>query len=305
MNIDLRNLRWAMVAAQHRSLRQAAEVLNARQSTLSRGLRHLEHQFGAVLFDRTNGGTRPTEAGLEFLQSARRIVEEAEAIRARLSTRSQRQSGQLTVGVHTSLSAGNFRATLIEHWHRFPEVELHMVDGSSDHLISELAGLAIDVAFVTEENPRWTDKSLPVWSERVVVAIPENHALADRDIVHWAELTNETLLMPERGPGPQFLKLLMGKTGCSEPSRIVRHDMGLDRFLTLVGVGRGILLALEGATGATYPGVTFREVHDSDGPSRLTFRAYWRHANSNPSLHRFLDMLRERYPDLSAAPGGA
>lgn len=64
-----------------------------------------------------------------------------------------------------------------------------------------------------------------------------------------------------------------------------------------------MLLALEGATGANYPGVTFREVHDAEGPTRLSFRAYWRHANSNPSLRPFLDLLRERYPDLSAAPG--
>lgn len=36
MNVDLRDLRWALVAAQHRSLRQAAEALGVRQSTLSR-----------------------------------------------------------------------------------------------------------------------------------------------------------------------------------------------------------------------------------------------------------------------------
>jgi DNA-binding transcriptional LysR family regulator len=60
------------------------------------------------------------------------------------------------------------------------------------------------------------------------------------------------------------------------------------------------LLALEGATGATYPGVTFREVHDNDGPTRLNFHAHWRQNNDNPSLRPFLDVLREHYPDLTA-----
>jgi hypothetical protein len=36
VSVELRDLRWAIVAAQHRSLRQAAEVLDIRQSTLSR-----------------------------------------------------------------------------------------------------------------------------------------------------------------------------------------------------------------------------------------------------------------------------
>ncbi len=298
MTSELRDLRWALVAAQHRSLRQAAEALNIRQSTLSRGLRDLEYELGATLFERTNGGSRPTTEGQEFLDAARRIVEEMEVIATRLKTRSRGESGRLTIGVHTSMSAGNLRATLIEHRSRFPDVQAQLVDGSSDHLISDLASSAIDIAFVAEDNLGWHDKSLPVWSERVAIALPDGHALASREIVRWNELRDESLLLPQRGPGPEFLKLLVTKMGCSDPCRVLRHDAGLDRLLTLVGAGWGVLLALEGATGAAYPGVIFREVHDSEGPTRLNFRAYWRQANCNPSLHKFLDMLRERYPDL-------
>ena len=46
-------MRWAIIAAQHRNRRQAAEALNIRQSTLSRSLRGLEYQLGATLFERT------------------------------------------------------------------------------------------------------------------------------------------------------------------------------------------------------------------------------------------------------------
>jgi DNA-binding transcriptional LysR family regulator len=165
----------------------------------------------------------------------------------------------------------------------------------------DVANSAIDVAFVAENYPGRDDKSLSVWSERVVVALPEDHPLVSRDIVHWSELRHEALLLPQRGPGPEFLNLLVNKVGHPDPRRLLRHDVGLDRLLTLVGAGWGILLALEGATGAVYPGVTYRDVHDTDGPTRLAFRAYWRQANCNPSLLPFLDMLRERYPDLSGA----
>ncbi|VFU10140.1 LysR family transcriptional regulator [Methylocella tundrae] len=265
-------------------------------------MRDLEHKLDATLFERTNGGTRPTIEGQEFLDAARRIVEETEAITTRLKTRSRGESGRLTIGVHASLSAGNLRATLLDHRHRFPDVDTHLVDGSSDHLISDLANSAIDVAFVAENTPTWSDRLLSVWSERVVVALPENHPLTARDAVHWSELRSEALLLPQRGPGPEFLKLLISKVGSSDPCRLLRHDVALDRLLTMVGAGWGVLLALEGATGAAYPGVTFREVHDAEGSTRLNFHAYWRQANGNPSLRPFLDMLRERYPDITGAP---
>lgn len=116
MTVELRVLRWAITAANYSSLRQAAEALNIRQSTLSRALRDLESELGVTLFERTNGGTRPTVAGQEFLDAARRIIEETEAITARLKTRSRGESGRLTIGVHASLSAGSLRATLIDHW---------------------------------------------------------------------------------------------------------------------------------------------------------------------------------------------
>jgi DNA-binding transcriptional LysR family regulator len=275
VSVEIRDLRWAIVAAQHRSLRQAAETLDIRQSTLSRGLRHLEFLLGATLFERTNGGTRPTVVGQEFLDAARRIVDETEAI--------------------------NLRATLVDHRHRFPDVETQLVDGSSDQLISEVASSAIDVAFVAENYSERDNKSLSVWSERVVVAVPVDHPLASHDVVHWGELRNEVFLITQRGPGPEFLNLVVSRIGHCDPCRLLRHDVGLDRLLTLVGAGWGILLGLEGATGVAYPGVTYREVHDTDGPTRLAFRAYWRQANCNPSLAPFLDILRERYPDLSGA----
>ncbi|WP_225145008.1 MULTISPECIES: LysR substrate-binding domain-containing protein [unclassified Bradyrhizobium] len=140
-----------------------------------------------------------------------------------------------------------------------------------------------------------------VWS--VVLALPEDQPLTARKVVHWSELRGETLLLSQHGPGPEFHKLLVSKMGGSDPCPVLRHDVALERLLTLVGAGWGVLLALEGATGAAYPGASFREVRDADGPTRMSFRAYWRHANSDPSLRPFLDLLRERYPDLSAATG--
>jgi len=305
MVLDLRSMRWAIVASQHRSLRQASEVLNIRQSTLSRALRELELQLGATLFERTNGGTHPTVAGQDFLESAQRIVEETEAITVRLKNRARGESGRLAIGVHSSLSAGNLRATLIEHRQRFPDVETRLIDGSSDHLISDLASSTIDVAFAVAGNPRCTGRSLPLWSERVVAALADNHPLNRRDLIHWSDLRQECLLLPLRGAGPEFHQLLMSKMGGVDLCRVTFHDVALDRFLTLVGAGCGILLELEGATGVSYQGVSFREVHDNDGPTRLTFNAVWRQDNVNPSLRPFLDMLRERYPDLSTEPPAA
>jgi DNA-binding transcriptional LysR family regulator len=242
MPINFGDLRWAVITAQQRSLRQAAAILNIRQSTLSRRIRDLESDLGATLFERTNGGTRTTSEGREFLAAAQRIIEEAETITHRLRSRARGDSGRLTIGVHASLSAGNLRASLIDYHRQFPEVEIGLVDGSSDHLISDLDASIIDVAFVAEVNTRWEGTSFPVWGERVVLAVPEDHPLNHHDNIRWHDLEREPILIPQRGPGLELLKLVTAKVGGAGP-QIRMHDVSLDRLLTLVGMGLGILPA--------------------------------------------------------------
>ena len=58
---------------------------------------------------------------------------------------------------------------------------------------------------------------------------------------------------------------------------------------------------LEGATGVRHENVTYREVRDEGGSTRLNFAAYWREDNRNPTLVPFLALLSQRYPDLAGA----
>jgi len=299
VDVEFQDLKWAITAAQHRSLRQAAQTLRVRQSTLSRRLADLEYRLGAVLFERTTGGTRPTVAGFEFIATARRILDDVDLAVRRLNTVSRGESGRLTIGIYSSLTAGNLRATLAEHHRRFSNVEVYMVDGGHDRLMGELAAQTIDVAIMSMGSPIRDCRRLPLWSERVIMALPREHPLSAQTSLSWSMLANERVFLTQRGPGPELERLLTAKLRTSDARRIQRHDVSLDRLLSLVSAGYGVMPVLEGATGAQYDGVVYREVHGEDGPTRLEFMACWQEANGNPTLRPFLDMLLERYPDLS------
>jgi DNA-binding transcriptional LysR family regulator len=301
VTVEVQDLKWAITASQHRSLRQAAETLGVRQSTLSRRLADLEQRLGAVLFQRTTGGTQPTMAGLEFIETARRILDDIDSAVRRLNARSRGESGCLTIGVYASLAAGNLRATLAEHHRRYPEIDVYMVDGGHDRLIGDLAANLVDVAIMSISCSSWDGRRLPLWSERVIVALPREHPLGSHTALSWTALANERVLLPQRGPGPELERLLNAKLKVSRDQSIQRQDVSLDRLLSLVSAGYGVTMVLEGATGAHYEGVIYREIHDDNGPERLNFMACWQESNGNPTLRPFLDMLRERYPDISAA----
>lgn len=303
VDLELRDLRWAVVASQHRSLRQAAQALNIRQSTLSRRLRFIEDRLGAQLFLRSNGGTHPTVAGLEFLDSARRILEDASAAFRRLKVRSRGEAGQLAIGVYASPTTGNMRVILAEHHRRYPEVHVHIVDGGHDRLFGALMAKSVDIAIMTRSAVKWDERCMSLWSERVIAVIPDEHPFCQRATVQWSELAGERIVLTSQGPGPELEHMLTTKSHSTRHRYALYQEAGLDRLLSLASAGHGITLVLEGATGLRYEGVTYREVHENGEPTRLNFAAYWRQENSNPAALPFLEMLREHYPDLSVDAG--
>jgi Bacterial regulatory helix-turn-helix protein, lysR family len=120
--VDLVHLRYAAAAADHGSFRRAAEARLLRQSTLSRCIRQLEERIEMIVFERSSGGARATQAG-DFLQMARSIPEQMDTLVASAHSAGRSEAGRLAIGFYTSLSAGHIRATLIDYAYRFPRVE--------------------------------------------------------------------------------------------------------------------------------------------------------------------------------------
>ena len=120
MPIELKHLRYIEAAERLGSFRKAAEWVSIRQSNLSRRIRDLEEMLGVRLFDRTNSGVRATSAGQEFCRRVRHILDEVQTAVDGARASGRGDSGHVTIGFYTSLSAGNLRATLIEYARRFP-----------------------------------------------------------------------------------------------------------------------------------------------------------------------------------------
>lgn len=295
--IDLRHLRYAVFAADYGSIRQAAEVLLIKQSSLSRSLRQLEDALGVAVFERTTGGVRATAAGRHFLRMARSMIEQMDTMVTATKANRRGEGGRLVVGFCTSLTTGNLRATLLEFRKRFPQVELGTVERSRVRLMTAVRSGAIDVYILTGDTPSYDGRVTPLWSERIFVVLPSDHLLASEDNVYWTDLRGQTVLLSQYDPGRELEDLVTAKLmSMGDRPRIERHDVSRGVIKSLVSMGLGLSLVLESDLGANFSGLTYRELRDGGGPSRIGFSAGWREDNENPSLKFFLDLLAERYP---------
>lgn len=296
MSFDLRQLRYAIAAADHGSFYRAARSLDIEQSTLSRNICKLERMTGAQLFVRSRAGVSTTIAGARFIRSARAIVVNAELMLASSRAAGQGRAGKLMLGLNSAVSAGNFRATILAWARENPDVDLDGVEADRDMLLAGLGTGEIDVAILLAEVDHEEFRCEALWSERLMLALPTRHRLAERDLVHWTDLRLECFELPMADPATDIRNMLIGrlsKAGLQPDIRLYR--VSRETVLSLLGDGVCVSIICEGSTGTRYPDVVYRPIHGEQGAALTVYSGYWRADNTNPALKRFLSFVRDRY----------
>ncbi|MPT48347.1 MAG: LysR family transcriptional regulator [Sphingobium sp.] len=296
MPFDIRQLRYAIAAADHGSFYRAAQAMGVEQSTLSRSVLKLERMIGDNIFNRSRAGVTLTIAGAQFIRSSRPMVASADRMVETMRAAGQGRAGGLMIGHYNSVSAGNLRATMLKWRQDHPDVDLDGVEATRSALFAGLDTGEIDIAILLGDANHDGFRHEPFWSERVIIALPTDHPLAERKLLHWTDLRRERFLLTASDPGPEIRDMLLGRLSVSgiQPE-ISMHKTSRESVLSVLGGGFGLTVICEGATGVRYPDVVYRPVHGEQGATRVEYSGYWREDNGNPALRRFLAFVRDRY----------
>lgn len=296
MTFDIRQIRYAVAAADHGSFYRAAKALEVEQSTLSRAILKLERSLGMPIFERSRAGVTMTRAGSAFIRGARPMAASADKLVAMMRAASQGRAGGFRLGHNSSISAGNFRATLMSWREAHPEVEIECVEADRNVLLAGLDTGEIDLAILMGIASHNGFRCQPLWSERMLAALPASHSLTERDIVHWTDLRDERFLLPVVDPGPEIRDMLLGRLAVSGTKPDIRMcQSSREAVLSVLGICSGVSIVCEGSTGTCYPDVVYRPIHGEQGPALTGYSGCWRDDNNNPALRRFLGFIKARY----------
>ena len=293
---DVRQLRYAIAAADHGSFYRASRAMDVEQSTLSRGILKLERSIGMAIFERSRAGVTMTLAGSAFIRGARPMVARADKLVAMMRAAGQGRAGGFMLGLNSSISAGNLRATVTSWRDAHPDVEVECVEADRSVLLAGLDTGEIDIAILMGSAHYDGFRCHALWSEQVLAALPVSHLLSARDTVYWTDLKGQRFLLPAADPGPEILGMLLGRLGISGEKLDVRmHQASRETVLSILGVCSGVSIVTESSTGAQYPDIVYRPIHGEQGPALAGYSGCWREDNKNPALRRFLDFIRARF----------
>jgi len=279
-----------IAAAEHGSFRKAALAVGVGESTISRRIRDLEDEAGAALFIRYPHGVLLTEAGRNFVERARRVINELDLAMKEVRAAGRVEMGLLRIGIFTSLASG-FIAELLERYRaQHAGVRTKFVEGAPALHVAAVRLHEIDIAFLTGHLTATGCEVTRLWCEHVFVVLPETHKLAAEERIDWDDLRGQHFIVSEADPGPEIYDYLFKHLSeLGHPPSVERCPVyNRDTLIGMVALGAGITLTSEATTGVKFPGVTYRLLVTED----LPFCAVWSPHNDNPALRRMLSLAR-------------
>lgn len=199
MNMTLRQMSYALALAETGHFGRAAESCHVTQPALSQQIRQLEEVCGAPLFDRLGKSVRVTPLGREFVERARRILEQADGLETFLAGKRGRPERPLRFGLIPTVAPYLLPDIFPALQRELPDLSFAVSESRTDALIAGIEDGSLDLALIATELPTGGPKLVaePLFADEFVLATAAGEAAAEP--VALAGVDHERMLLLDEG----------------------------------------------------------------------------------------------------------
>jgi LysR family cys regulon transcriptional activator len=246
--MNFHQLQYAVAIARHGlSVTQAASALGTSQPAISRALKALEHELGFDLFVREGRAfSRITPQGSQVLEYASRALAEIESLKAVAADLNQDSRGTLSIAT-THTQARYVLPSVVQAFReRYPDVELHLHQGTSEQIAEMVATDRVQLAIATGSDGLFPGLVLlPVYRWHRQVLVPRNHPLAGVGKLTLAELAKYPLVTYVFSfSGASSLHTVFAREGLVPRVALTARDSDVIKTYVRLGLGVGIVASV-------------------------------------------------------------
>lgn len=289
--MELRHLRYFVAVVEEGSLTTAAELrLHTSQPSLSRQIRDLEYQVGTELLSRSVHGVKLTPAGKAFLDHARLALAQADAAVDAARRAAQPARKTFAIGFQTGHEMGWLPRAMHVLRDELKNIQVTVSSDYSPDLAEALVRGRLDVAFLRVE-PTFDLAYEVVDHEPLIVLMPSDHRLTDREAIHPREFVGEIFI---GGSNKASVLRKVTEDYLRRSGLDIKLDHGIDNLamaISLVASTRGLALMPEYAKNLLPWSVASRPL-EGEAPT-IDLAVGYSKANSSPILKLFLSRLGE------------
>lgn len=195
----LAQLRTFVTIAECKHFGTAATKLSISQPSLSQALVALETGLGVQLIERSTRKVIVTPAGEKLLPFAKSTLDAAESFLSHAKGANGSLTGPLTVGIIPTAAPYILPSMLSIVDEEYPDLEPHIVEDQTKHLLALLRDGAIDVAMMALPSEAPGMKEIPLYDEDFIVVTASDHPFAGRQDLELSALEDLDLLLLDDG----------------------------------------------------------------------------------------------------------
>ncbi|WP_258054101.1 LysR family transcriptional regulator [Streptomyces sp. INR7] len=281
--MELRTLRYFVAVAEELHFGRAATRLHMGQPPLSRAVKQLEAEVGALLFARSPTGVTLTPVGTVLLDEARALLGHADRVRARVSAAAG--TATLTIGILGDGTDPGVSRLAAAYRRTRPGIDIRVRETD---LTDPTCGLRADLVDVALTRAPFDEHALTVRTLRtdpVGVVLRADDPLAGRDGLRPAELSDRRWFRFPQGTDPAWQAYWNGGTPREGP--VVR---GVQECLQAVLWNGTVGLA---PLGHDLPAELAVVPLTDMPPSRVV--AAWNEGDTNPLIRSFIATATAAY----------
>jgi LysR family transcriptional regulator, hydrogen peroxide-inducible genes activator len=241
--MTIQQLKYIVALNEHRHFARAAEECMITQPGLTIQLKNFEEEIGIKIFDRTKVPLKPTPAGIEIIERAKKLLREADAIRDFVVNKKNDLQGEVTVGVISTLSPYLMPLFIRQVKELLPDMHFNITESNTGQLLQDLETGAIDIALMATPTGNSRLKEFPVFMEPFMAFLHEGHALATKEFYEMQpqDRTEILLLETEYCYNAQLLDICGLKNAMAD-ARFSFSIQSIETLKNMVRAGLGFAL---------------------------------------------------------------
>ena len=148
--MEIRTLKYFLVAAREGSITKAANSLGLTQPNLSRQINFLERDIGKKLFNRKNYKIELTDEGALFKKRAEEIIDMVEKTRDEFKSSDKIIAGNIRIGGGETHAIELITKIMLNIQKDYPNIQYHIYSGNSDDVSEKLDKGLLDFGIFIE-----------------------------------------------------------------------------------------------------------------------------------------------------------
>lgn len=197
--MTIQQLEYILAVDKFRHFGHAAGACFVTQPTLSAQVGKLERELGVLIFDRSKMPVIPTEAGVQIIDHAKRVVSESKGIYEIIAQLKGEIGGMIKIGIIPTLAPYLLHLFIGEFLEKYPKVQLQVEEMTTDGVIKRLKNDELDMGIVVTPLEEQGILERPMFYEKFYAYLSKGHPLLQKENIAAHELLESDLWVLQQG----------------------------------------------------------------------------------------------------------